>query len=182
MQIHHVVWTVATLVAAAASPAPAAEKEYLTPSEIEKIQDTHEIDRRVKLLLDAGALRLHTSQERLTGKEAEPGDPLELFSVEDLLDGYYRIIRSVMFTLDDEAQKPAPDKARFSKGLKNLKDAAEHSLKELAILKQMVEDKKLEQPWNLVNRGIEITNGALEGANDALAKEPKTEPPRKKRN
>ena len=166
--------------AAAALPAW-AEKEYLTPAEIEKIQDTHEIDRRVQLLLDAGALRLRTAQERLTGKESEPGDPLELFSVEDLLDGYYRIVRSVMFTLDDSLQKPAQDKTRFSKALKNLKDAAERALKELALLKQMAEQQKLEEPWNLVNRGIEITNGALEGALEALGKEPKTEQPRKKK-
>jgi hypothetical protein len=158
----------------------AAEKEYLTSAEIEKIQDTHEIDLRVKLLLDAGTLRLRTAQERLTGKEAEPGDPLELFSVEDLLDGYHRIVRSVMFTLDDAVQKPVVDKVRFPKALKALKDSAEHSLKELALLKQMVEDKRLEEPWNLVNKGIDITQGALDGAVEALAKEPKAAPKKKR--
>jgi hypothetical protein len=67
-------------------------KEFLTPQEIAKIQDAQEIDKRVKVYLEAAALRLKTISDRLAGKESVAGDPLEFFSLEDMLDGYYRIL------------------------------------------------------------------------------------------
>jgi len=78
-----------------------ATREYLTPDEITKIQDAQEIDLRIKIYLQAGALRLKAAEERLNGKESAPGEPLEFYSVEEMLDGYYQIVRSVMINLDD---------------------------------------------------------------------------------
>ena len=60
-------------------------KEFLTPKEIEKIQEAQELDKRVKLYLDAAALRLKTVEERFRGQESNPGDPLEFFSIEEML-------------------------------------------------------------------------------------------------
>jgi hypothetical protein len=147
-------------------------KEYLTAKEIEKIQDNQEIDKRVRIYLDAAALRLKTAEQRLNGKESEPGDPLEFFSVPEMLDGYFQIMRSVMLNMDGASQNPGVDKGKIEKALRSLKESTERSSKDLAALKKIAEDKKLEDVWNLVNQAIDITNGAHEGSTDALAKTP----------
>lgn len=156
-------------------------KEFLTPAEIEKIGEAQEIDRRVKIYMEAAALRLKVAQDRLNGKESEPGDPLEFFSVEDMLEGYYRILRSVMFNLDDAAQKPGTDPGKFSKALKTLKDGTEKDARELEILKRMAEDRKLESVWNQVGRAAEITSGAHDGAELGLSRESKEKDRAKKK-
>jgi hypothetical protein len=161
----------------------AMDKEYLTPKEIENIQDAQEFDKRIKIYLDAADLRLKTAEERLNGKESPPEDPMEFFSVEDMIDGYYKIIRSVMLNLDEAYQKPETEREKLTKTLKNLKSTTERAQKSLAILKKLAEDKRLEDVWNAVNRATDITIGAHEGAEQGLAGTPEPEkkgPPRKK--
>ena len=150
----------------------APQKEFLTPKEIEKIQDAQEIDKRVKIYMEAAELRLNSAQERLNGKESEEGDPLEFYTVEDMLDGYYRILRSVMLNIDDASQKPGNDPAKVTKALRSLKDTTERAIKQLDALKKTAEDKKLEKVWNLTNQAIDINKGAREGATMALAGKP----------
>ena len=173
-----------TLCIFLAVPAGAA-KEFLTSKEIEKIQDTYAIDARVRIYMEAAALRLKTAEERLTGKESAPGDPLEFFTPEDMLDSYYRILKSVMTNIDDAARNPrrnngmtidgrvmVNDKQRIGKALKQLKSETEKSIEELLILKKIAEEKKNEHLWDLINEAVEITNGAHEGAPDGLSKQP----------
>lgn len=145
-------------------------KEFLTPDEIEKIQDAQEIEARVKIYLQAASLRLKTAMDRLSGKESAPGDPLEFFSVEDMLDGYYQILHSVMLNLDAAVQNPLGDQKKFEAALKNLKTVTEASLPRLQALKKLSEDQQREQAWKLIGNAIEITNGAHEGAAKALAR------------
>jgi len=159
-----------SVIALRARAAP--DKEFLTPKEIERIQDAQEIDQRIKIYLDAAALRLKTAEERLGGKEAEAGDPLEFFSVEEMVDGYYRIMKSVMMNLDDAYQKRDTDKSKLGKALKNLKDSTVGAAKALISLKKSAEEKRNEELWNLVNQSIDITNGAHEGAELGLSKNP----------
>ncbi len=161
-----------TLPARAPSAAASPEKEFLTPKEIEKIQDAQEIDQRVKLYLEAAALRLKTAEERLNGKESEPGDPLEFFSTEEMVDGYYRILRSVMLNLDSAVRNPGTDRGKIGKALKNLKDSTERATKDLAILKKLAEEKRLEEMWNAVNQATDITEGARQGAEAGLRQHP----------
>jgi len=163
----------------------AASKEFLTDKEIEKIQDNPEIDLRVKIYLDAAALRLKTAEARLAGQEAEPGDPLEVFTPEDKLDGSVKILKSVMANLDDAAldgpalaRREAPSldpqdwRKRIGKALKNLRSSTERAADELQILKKLAEEKKKEELFKLVDNAIEITSGAHEGAVYGLSKQP----------
>lgn len=155
------------------------EKEFLTAKEIERVQEAQEIDKRVKVYLDAAEMRLKKAQERLLGTESEEPDPFEFFSVEDMLDGYYRIYRSLMLNLDAAFQERGRDTEKVRSALKNLKKSAEKTARELEILKKMAEEKRKEELWNLVNQAIEITEGAEEGAESGLARLP-AEPSRKK--
>lgn len=148
-------------------------KEFLTEKEIELIQVTSEINIRVKLYLDFASARLKAAEERLSGKETEPGDPFEFFMPEDMLDGYYRIFESVMINLEDAYSKPDPlEQSKVQKSLKNLKKVAGQALTQLEILKKIAEEKDKEKLWILVNEAIEITRGALEGAESGISKEP----------
>jgi len=158
------------MIAASVRQGPA--KEFLTPLEIEKIQDAQEIDKRVKIYIEAAGLRLKTVTDRFAGKESVAGDPLEFFSVEDMLDGYYQILRAIMLNLDDASRKPGTDPAKIQAALKDLKSATELDLKQLQALKKMAEDQRKEEAWNLIGKAIEITNGAYDGAATALKKKP----------
>lgn len=151
-------------------------KEFLTPKEIQQIQDNQEVDKRIKIYMEAAALRLKTAEERLSGKESAPGDPLEFFSVEEMLDGYYRILRSVMFNMDDALQNPATDQEKFKKALKTLKGGTEDALKELELLKELAEEQRREELWNLVNQALDITGGAHDGAELGLSRQEKKNP------
>jgi len=147
-------------------------KEFLTEKEIERIQEAQVIDERIKIYLEAASLRLKTAEERLYGKESLEGDPFEFFSPEDLLDGYYRILRSAMFNLDEAFQKGGVDPVKVREALKELKKRTESAGKDLEILKKLAEEKQKEELWNLVNQAIDITGGAHDGAESGLARLP----------
>jgi hypothetical protein len=155
-------------------------KEFLTPKEIELIQIGQEIQIRVKHYLSFADLRLKAAEERLSGKDSDEGDPLEFFTPEEMVDGYYRIINSVMINLDDAFRKSDTlGRKKVFSGLKALRSSTESSLKELEILKKIAEEQKKEELWNLVNKAIDITKGAHEGAVEGLKKAP-PEPDKKK--
>jgi hypothetical protein len=157
--------------ALAASGSP--KREFLTEKEIEQIQENYEIHIRVTRYLDFAASRLKVAEERLSGKESEPGDPFEFFSPEDMLAGYYRILESVMLNLEDAYQKTDTlERGKVQKALKTLKVAMERALKQLEILKTIAEEKNKEELWDLVNKAIDISKGALEGAESGISKEP----------
>jgi hypothetical protein len=151
----------------------AAEREYLTDEEIQKIQDNQEINLRIKLYLEFAALRLKTAEDKLNGVEFPELDPFELALPEELLEAYYRIIQSVMINIDDAYQKADPRKApKVQQALKALKGSTEKALVQLEILKRIAEEKKKEALWDLVNKAIDITKGAREGALLGITKEP----------
>jgi hypothetical protein len=156
-------------------------REFLTDKEIERIQDAQRIDERVKIYMEAAELRLKTAEERLMGKEPTEGDPLEFFSPEDLLDAYYRILKSVMFNLDDAAQTPGNDLSYVKGALKTLKKTTENAAKELGVLKRIAEEQKKENLWNLVNKAMDITDGSHEGAEYGLSKESESSDENRKR-
>jgi hypothetical protein len=157
------------ILAASGSP----KREFLTEKEIEQIQENYEIHIRVKRYLDFAASRLKVAEERLSGKESEPGDPFEFFSPEDMLAGYYRILESVMLNLEDAYQKTDTiEHGKVQRALKTLKEAMERALKQLEILKTIAEEKNKEEFWNLANKAIDISKGALAGAESGISKEP----------
>ena len=139
-------------------------KDFLTPQEIARIQDAQEIDLRVKVYLEAAALRLKTTTDRLAGKESQPEDPLEFFSVEDMMDGYYKILHAVMLNLDDAYRNPKTDQKKFQTALQSLKKATEIARNQLDAIKKTAEGQRKEELWDLATKAIEITNGAHDGA------------------
>lgn len=143
---------------------PRSAKEFLTPQEIARIQDAQEIDQRVKVYLEAAVLRLKTVTDRLAGKESMPEDPLEFFSVEDMLDGYYRILHAVMLNLEDASQNPKIDPKKFQVAMKNLKSVTTAGGKQLEAIKKIAEDQRKEAVWQLTVKAIEINKGAHDGA------------------
>ncbi len=145
-------------------------KEFLTDEEIKKIQEAQEINRRVRIYMEAAEFRLKTAQERLSGVESAEGDPLEFLTPEEMVDGYYSIVRSVMLNLDGAYQEPAPDLNKIKSGLKTLRKSTEKAGRQLEMLKRTAEDNRKEELWNLVNKAIDITEGAHEGAVYGLEK------------
>jgi hypothetical protein len=149
-------------------------REFLTDEEIELIQINQKVDSRIKLYLKAAALRLESTEARLQGKETEPGDPLEYFTPEDMLDGYYRILNSVMLNLDDAYEKTNRDNSGLKKALKALQKSTKESLSKLEFLEKLAEEQNKTELLRLVRRATEITNGAHEGAAGALKEKPPT--------
>jgi hypothetical protein len=144
-------------------------KDLLTAKEIILLQDNREINHRVNIYMDAALLRLKSAEERLAGKEPEEGDPFEFFTPEDLVQNYSKLLKNLMFNIDDVYQNPRRDQ-NIRKALKSLKEGTEKTAGHLEILKRIAEDQKKEQLWNLLNQAIEITDEAHKGAEYGLSK------------
>ncbi len=171
MRFAYSLYSLAAILIGVSLTAPSTySREFLTEEEIEQIQLSQEIDLRTKIYLEAAALRLKEAANRLRGIEPVEGDPLEFFTPEDMLEGYYGILRSVMFNLDDTIQEPGYDREKLRKALKNLKGKTKDARKPLDVLKKLAEDKQKEELWNLVNEAIDINGGAYDGAEFGLTK------------
>lgn len=143
-------------------------RDYLTEEEIDAIQRNQEIDPRVKLYLKAASLRLTSAEARLAGQETEPGDPMEYFTPEGMLDAYYHILNSVMLNLEDAVEKFPPDRGGIRKALKHLQSVIKKDLPKLENLKRMAAAKEETELVRLILRAIDISTVALEGAEEAL--------------
>ena len=138
-------------------------REFLTEEEIDAIQKNQAIAPRVQLYLRAASLRLSSAEARLNGQETIPGDPLEYHTTEDMLDEYYRIVNSVMFNLEDAAQKFPPDREGMTKALKHLRNIMKKTLPELETLEKIAAEKKDKELLRLIRRALEGAEEALEG-------------------
>ncbi|MEJ2109165.1 MAG: hypothetical protein P8Z37_04475 [Acidobacteriota bacterium] len=157
--------TLAATAAVAYGPGP---REFLTEEEIDTIRIKQEIVPRVEYYLQAALLRLRSAHSRLLGEETVPGDPLEYFTPEDMLDGYYRILNSVMVNLEDSFQRGRSDRESIRKALKEVKKRTEESRRILDNLKTLTEERNDGEMTRLILRAIDITEGAHEGATHAL--------------
>ena len=145
-------------------------RDFLTDQEIARIQNTQDIARRADIYMTAASLRLGTAQYRLEGKESEPGDTMEFYSLEDMLDDYYNILDRVMLIVGDAFESPyRRENIDIKKALNTLKSSGSDNLKQLSALKKIAEEKQRNEFWNRVNLAIDITAGLLEGAEEGLS-------------
>ena len=142
--------------------------EFLTEEEITIVQTKQKIEPRVKYYLEIARLRLGSAIARLKGEESVPGDPMEYFTPEDMLNGYYRILDSIMQNLEDAYQRPLPDSGGIKKALKELKKRTEECRRQLDLLKVLAEEHNNGEMLRLIERAVDITAGANEGATLAL--------------
>ena len=153
-----------------ASLSGAWARDFLTDKEITRMQNTQDIDRRTDIYMAAAALRLRSAQDRFEGKESEPGDAMEFFSREDMLDDYCKIMERVMLIVGDAFESPRRrENINIKKALNTLKSESSGNLKKLYTLQKLAEEKRKEDLWNLVNRAIDITGGVLDGAEEGLS-------------
>ena len=144
------------------------DREFLTEAEIDAIRKNQKIDPRVKLYLRAALQRLEATHARMAGQETLPGDPLEYFTPEDMLDGYYRILNSVMLNIEDAAYKMPPDKGGIRKALKHLRNQMKKAVPELEHMEKTAVERNETELIRLIQRAAEISRGAMEGAEHAL--------------
>jgi Xaa-Pro aminopeptidase len=157
-----------TLIHIALHAAQRGPGEFLTGQEIEQIQTKQDIGPRVEYYLGAARLRLESAAARLRGEEAVEGDPMEYFTPEDMLDGYYRILNSVMLNLEDAYRKPLIDSKGIQKALKDLRKKTEEFQKLLDSLKSLARERENTELLRLIRKAADITRGAHEGAAHAL--------------
>ena len=148
----------------------ARARDFLTDKEIAKMQKTQDIDRRAGIYMEAASLRLRTAADRFEGKESEPGDAMEFYSQQDMLDDYYKIMERVMLVVGDAFESPrARENVNIKKALQTLKSESADNIKRLSALIKLAEEKRKEELWNSVNRAIDITGGVLDGAEEGLS-------------
>jgi len=148
----------------------ARARDFLTDKEIAKMKNIQDIDKRTGIYMDAAALRLSTALDRFGGKESEPGDAMEFYSMQDMLDDYYKILDRVMLVVGDAFESPRRrENINIKKALQALKSESDANLKLLSTLMKFAEEKDEEELWNSVNRAIDITGGVLDGADEGLS-------------
>ena len=145
-------------------------RDFLADKEIDKIQDTQDIDKRTGIYMDAATLRLRTALDRFEGKESEPGDAMEFYSLKDMLDDYYNIMDRIMLVVGDAFESPRlRENINIKKALQTLKSESSGNLKKLTELMKLAEEKQNEELWNRVNSAIDITGGVIDGADEGLS-------------
>ena len=146
-------------------------RDFLTDQEIRLMQNVQPIDKRTGVYMDAAAVRLQTAKDRFEGKESDPGDALEFYSQEEMLEDYYQILEHVMIVVDEAFDEPRRrENINIKKALQNLKSAMSRNLGRLAALKRQAEGKKKEELWNRINSAIDITDGIRDGADEGLSR------------
>lgn len=158
-----------SLLALGLFSAPGWAREFLTPKEIVEIREAQEIDRRTELYLKFAALRLSTYKERIKGVESKEGDPLEFFSVADLIYGFGSCLKAVESNLDEAVRYRRVETKRIVKALTLLKNFAGKSLPDLEAASKYAIEKKDETLYNTVQSAGEITQTAVEGSTEGLS-------------
>ena len=145
-------------------------RDFLSEQEIKRLQKTQDIDRRTDIYMTAASLRLGAAMDRFEGKESEPGDAMEFYGWEDMLDDYFKISERVMLIVDDAFESPRRrENINIKKALNTLKSESRNNLKKLTALRKLSEEKRMESLWDYVNRAIDITEGLLDGAEEGLS-------------
>lgn len=150
------------------SAPPRGSGEFLTEEEIALVQAKQKIGPRVEYYLRIAKLRLESARARLEGVETLPGDPLEYFTPEDMLDGYYRILNSLMLNLEEAYRKSGYNAASMQKVVKELHKRTEECSRILEVLETLAGERNNEELLRLIARATDITGGAHEGAAQAL--------------
>jgi len=147
----------------------ALARDFLTEQEIALMRKNQDIDKRTGIFMNAAALRLNTVLDRFEGIESKPGDALEFFSQEEMLDDYYKIIEHVMLVVRDAFESPRRrENVNIKKALQTLKSESPQYLEKLAALKIFAGEKQKKNLLNRLSQAIDITEGLLEGAEDGL--------------
>ena len=148
----------------------ALARDFLTEQETKRLQNTQDIDKRTGIYMTAASLRLGAALDRFEGKESEPGDAMEFFSQEDMLDDYYKISEHVMLIVDDafESQRRR-ENINIKKALNTLQSESRDNLKKLTALRKLSEEKRREELWDRIDRAIDITVGLMDGAKEGLS-------------
>jgi hypothetical protein len=134
------------------------------------MQNTQDIDRRTVIYMDAAILRLNSALDRFEGKESVPGDAMEFFSQEDMLDDYCKIMDRVMLVVGDAFESPRRrENINIKKALNTLKSESPNNLKKLAALMKHAEEKQKKDLWIRVSQAIDITRGVLDGSEEGLS-------------
>jgi len=120
--------------------------------------------------MNAASLRLRTVLDRFDGKDSKPGDALEFYSPQDMLDDYYKIMDRIMFVVSEAFESPHNrENINIKKALQTLKSETSGNLKKMTELMKFAEEKQNEELWNGVNSAIDITKGVLAGADEGLS-------------
>lgn len=143
-------------------------RDFLTDKEIERLQETQSVAARTRIYMDAAALRLKTVKDKLSNKEYEAGDPMELLMPEEVIDAYCKILRSVHLITGYAIEAPnRKGNESVEKALTILKAETTIALKELDILLRMAEEKQRNLLSGSINDAIDVTNDTF---NDTIEK------------
>ena len=143
-------------------------REYLTEAEIARVQAEQKIKPRVAFYLQAALSRLKSAESRLRREAIEPGDPLEYFTPEDMIEGYYQILNSVMTNLEDAHERGNRDRSSIPGALKELKKRMQQCELYLDSLETLAKEQENKALLQLIQKAGEATQGALAGAEYAL--------------
>ena len=148
----------------------ARARDFLTEIEITQLRNAPNIDKRTDIYMDAALMRLRSVQDRFEGKESEPGDAMEFYSQQDMLDDYTEIMNRVVLIVGDAFEMPHHrENTGIKRALNILKSKCSESFNRLAELRKNAEKKQLKSLLNNINHTIDVINDILDGAKEGLA-------------
>jgi hypothetical protein len=169
------VMLLARIPLAAGSP-----QEWMTPAEIEKFRDEQDLAKRASMYMSAAKLRIEKAEDRLAGKNAPEGDPLEFNSVADLVLGCRSALHATMISIQDQVTYKKSESTEIVKALKELKGASEDLLPKLEKIQKQAIEKRDEDLYRAVKECAQYADSAARGAKNAIEKMKQAERPKDK--
>jgi hypothetical protein len=165
-----VFWLVLAMLLARIPPAAGLPQEWMTPAEIEKFRDEQDLAKRASMYMSAAKLRIEKAAERLAGKSAPEGDPLEFSSVADLVLGCRSALHATMINIQDQVTYKKSESSEIVKALKELKGTAEDLLPKLEKIQKQAFEKRDESVYRAVKECTQYADSAARGAKNAIEK------------
>ena len=151
-------------------------QDWLTPLELEKLRETEGGDKRIAFFMKAVKLRMDAVTERLHGKSTKPGDPLEFFSLTDLVSGCFQALRASMTDIQDQIQYKHLRGPELTNGLKALKTGAKVLQPFFQFMQKTAQEKEEPQLYKVAKEGLEYADSAIRGVDKAMKKYGTSEP------
>jgi len=156
--------------AAAGSAQNLLDMDKFTEEEYTRIQYAQELVKRVDAFLKIAESRLDEIDRRRKGQEwdkKEP-NPLELYTYEDLLHGYYRAVEGIMTNIDSRARSGAEEEKNIRKSLKKLDEKIDGFMTRLQDLESLVRESMDERLYKKYTAALRSSEIARKGAHLGL--------------
>lgn len=144
--------------------------DQFTEEELDKVREAQELVPRVERFLEITESRLTEIERRLRKEEwtKEEPNPLEYYTLAQMVHAYQRALEGIMVNIDDRAKHGTAKQKDIRKSLRKLNKSVIEFLPRLEPLEQLAIDTEDEELYREVRKALKSTETALKGSQMGL--------------